>query len=164
MKAISKIKYFLFGSIISILATLLVVEKGYYFSNYNGYVNPTKTDTIHTNTVYKEIKIEPKEIAVPYEVKIYKTDTVYREQLENDTLISSVVLNKKQAEIHTLTPSGTPLINTYPVKNFSQIQINHKGQANIKLQKHSKRIKALKWLGRIGLFVGGTFIGSQIKQ
>ena len=109
----------------------------------------------YNNTVYKEVRIEPKEIAIPYEVKVYKTDTIFREQLEKDTLISSVVINKKKAEIHTLTSSGVPLINSYPVKDFSQIQINHKGQANIKLQKHPKRKKILKWLGRIGIFVGG---------
>ena len=156
-----KLRYFLIGVVISILATLLLVEKGYYSSNHSNYVNPVKTDTIHTNTVYKEIRIEPKEIAVPYEVKVYKTDTIYREQLENDTLISSVVIDKKKAEIHTLTPSGTPHINTYPIKDFSQIQINHKGQANIKLQKHPKRKKALKWIERVGFFVGGALVSNQ---
>jgi len=151
-----KLRYFLIGVVISILATLLLVEKGYYSSNHTNYVNPTKTDTIHTNTVYKEVRIEPKEIAVPYEVKIYKIDTIYREQLENDTLISSILINKKKAEIHTITPSGTPLINTYPVKDFNQISITHDGRTSIKLPKHPKRKKMLKVLSKIGLFFGGV--------
>ena len=159
-----KLRYFLIGVVISILATLLLVEKGYYSSSQSSYVNPIKTDTIHTNTVYKEIRIEPKEIAIPYEVKIYKTDTVYREELEKDTLISSVVINKKKAEIHTLSPSGTPLINSYPVKNFSQIQINHKGQANIKLQKHPKRKRMLKWIERVVLITSGLLIQKSIQK
>ena len=60
---------------------------------------PTKTDTIHTNIVYKEVRIEPKEIAIPYEVKIFKTDTIFREKLESDTLISSVIINKRKTII-----------------------------------------------------------------
>ena len=159
-----KIRYFLIGVVISILATLLLVEKGYYSSNHSNYVNPTKTDTIHTNTIYKEIRIEPKEIAVPYEVKIYKTDTVYREQLENDTLISSVVIDKKKAEIHTITPSGTPLINTYPVKDFNQIRITHDGRTAIQLPKHPKRKKALKWIERIGLITSGIIISKKASK
>ena len=148
-------KYFLFGSVITVLATLLLVEKGYY-KNSTNYINPTKTDTIHTNTVYKEVIIQPKEIAIPYEVKVYRVDTVFREKLENDTLISSVVITPKEVKIHTLTPSGLPLINTYPIKDFNQITIAHDGQTSIKLPKHPKRKKTLKILSKIGLFVGGV--------
>ena len=89
-----------------------------------------------------------------------KTDTVFREALEQDTLIASIELNRKIARIHTITPLGIPLIKEYELPQFRQIRIDHEGNLAV-TPKKQRRNKFWRNLERIGVFVGGIYLGSQ---
>ena len=97
----------------------------------------------------------------PVKVYVYRTDTVYRKIIEKDTLIIGIKFTPNLAEIHTISPSGTPLINQYPLNDFREININHKGYLQIDCKK-LKRKKALKIVGKVAIFVGRVLVGSQI--
>lgn len=115
----------------------------------------TTTDTIYIDKPYKVEVI--KEVEVPKIVRVYHTDTILREKLVKDTLITFLEITPKLAYIHTLTPSGIPSINTYPIEGYSQLQINHKGQ--IKRRRMKRFWKSVE---RVGLFVGGVLLGKSI--
>ena len=121
-------------------------------------VEVIKTDTVYVNKPYKEIVIKEVEIEKPVKVLIYKTDTVFRQKLERDTLISGVKLNLDKATIHSITPNGVPLVKVYSLKQFSEAKIDHKG--NLKVSRKKNRHKALRRnLNRAVIFIGGFIIG-----
>lgn len=149
------------GAILSVMLMLLLFSKG-CIGEQN--ISLTTTDTVYVDKPYKEIVIKEVEIVKPKTVYIYKTDTVFRKQMEKDTLISSIEFTPKLAKIHTITPKGIPSIKEYPLLDYKKIQIDHEGNTSIKRKKHPKRKKVLKTLTKIGFFVGGVWIGSQFKK
>ena len=120
------------------------------------------TDTIYVDKPYKEIVIKKVEIEVPKTVYIYKTDTVFREKLIRDTLITSIELDRKLARIHTITPLGMPLIKEYNLPQFRQIQIDHEGNLAIKPKK-LRRKRFWRNVERVGIFIAGAFLGSKFN-
>ncbi len=63
---------------------LFLFQKGYTSQS----VIQHTIDTVYVDKPYKEIVI--KEIEKPVKVYVYKIDTLYRKQIEIDTLITSV--------------------------------------------------------------------------
>lgn len=146
---INNFKYLFLGIALAFLFGLFFSSKGYFDKE----IIITQTDTIYIDKPYKVEVI--KEVEVPVKVVVYQTDTIYREKLEKDTLITFVSISPKVAEIHTLTPTGKPSIAHYPVQDFTQLNINHKGKVKAKRKK-----QFWKNLERIGLFVGGVWVGN----
>lgn len=118
------------------------------------------TDTIYVDKPYKEIVI--KEVEKPVKIYVYNTDTVYRKQIEKDTLITFVEMTPWMAKVHTISPLGIPSVKEYPMLDFKKVQINHQGNTFVKLPKYPKLKKRLKILGQIGLFVGGVYCGKNL--
>lgn len=148
---INNFKYLFLGIALAFLFELFFSSKGYFDKE----IIITQTDTIYIDKPYKVEVI--KEVEIPVKVVVYQTDTIYREKLEKDTLITFVSISPKVAEIHTLTPTGKPSIAHYPVQDFTQLNINHKGKVKTKRKKQFWRN-----LERIGLFIGGVFVGKNI--
>ena len=153
------LKYFVFGVIGSLAIIYILFAKGCVSNNITTTI--VQTDTVFIDKPYKVIEL--KEVEKPIKVTIYKTDTIYRDQLIQDTLITFIEIQPKLAKVHTLTPQGLPLIKDYPLPpTFQKIQINHQGDVNIT----SKKIKHQKfWRNaeRIGLVLGGVWLGNTIK-
>ena len=126
------------------------------FTQYQ-QVEVVKTDTIYVKKPYKEVVIKEVEIQKPVKVYIYKTDTLYRQKLEQDTLISAIQIEPKKATIHTITPTGIPLVKLYPLDDFKDLTINHQG--DLKQSKKKKRHKKL-WrnIERGIFFISGIFL------
>ena len=114
-------------------------------------VEVIKTDTIYVKKPYKEVVIKEVEIQKPVKVFVYKTDTLYRQKLEKDTLISAIYIQPKKATIHTVTPTGIPLVKQYPLDNLKQLKINHQGEVK---QVKKKRKKLRRNIKRLGIIIG----------
>lgn len=138
---------------ISLMVGLHLSSKGVFTQT----IHITTTDTVFVDKPYKEIII--KKVEVPVTVTIYQTDTIYRERLERDTLITFVEITPKHASIHTITPLGKPSINTYPIEDFSNLKINHKGGL-----KSRKRKRFWKGLKSVFLFTSGVYVGKLIEN
>ena len=136
------ITYFGMGIIASSVILCVLLSKGCVGDTR--YQKVIQTDTVYVDKPYKVIKI--KEVEKPVKVTVFKTDTVYREKLIQDTLITHIEIDPKYAKIHTITPEGVPLIKDYPLSSFDKIDINHQGSIQIKKRKtnKSKRIKNKK--------------------
>jgi hypothetical protein len=121
-------------------------------TNYQ-QVEVVKTDTVYVNRPYKEVVIKEVEIEKPVKVYVYKTDTVYRKKLEKDTIISAIQIEPKKAIIHTITPTGIPLVKKYPIEAFKAITINHQG--DLKTEKKKRHKKFWRNLERSIFFICG---------
>ena len=150
--------YFLAGIAIAILLSLSWT-KGCLWSENSPSV---QTDTIYVNKPYKEIVIQEVEVEKPVKVFVYRTDTVYRERIELDTLITSVQITPRVAKIHTITPEGLPMIKEYPLPQFREIIIDHQG--NMKVKRKKRRRKFWRTMERVGIFAGGILIGKRLTQ
>jgi len=152
------VTYFVMGVIATIIILFALFSKGCITSF--GYVKVIQTDTVYIDKPYKVIEL--KEIEKPIKITIYKTDTIYRDQLVQDTLITFIEFQPKLAKIHILTPQGLPLIKDYPLPpSFQKVQINHQGDFSIT----SKKVRHPKfWRNaeRVGLLLGGVWLGSKL--
>ena len=153
------ITYFVMGIIASVIILFVLLSKGCV--GETRYENVVHIDTVFVDKPYEVIEI--KEIEKPVKITVYKTDTIYREKLIQDTLITHLEIEPKYAKIHTLTPEGIPLIKDYPLPSFERINIDHEGDIQIK-EKKVKRQKFWRNAERIGLIVGGIWIGNQINK
>ncbi|WP_438712312.1 hypothetical protein ACSTS3_07980 [Aquimarina muelleri] len=156
------IKYIIIGIVIAVLLFLPFYVGGTFHTIERS--TTTKTDTIFIDKPYKVVTIKKEVIEKPVKVYVYKTDTVFRKNMENDTLISSIQIGKKKAQIHTLTPDGIPTINEYLLPPFKSLTMDYKGNLQINPIKHPKRKKTLHTIGAITLFVGGVFLGAQLDK
>ena len=148
------ITYFTLG-IITMIWLWLFFLKG-SITQYQ-QVEVLKTDTIYVKKPYKQVVIKEVEIEEPVKVFVYKTDTLYRQKLEQDTLISAIHIKPKKATIHTITPTGIPLVKQYPLNNFKQLTINHQGEVK---QVKKKRKKLLRNVKRLGVIIGALCLSS----
>jgi len=155
----SELKYFVIGIVATVALWVILFSKGCFEQEYQLVV---KTDTIYVKKPYKEIVIKEVEVEKPVKVYVYKTDTVYRERIERDTLITSIEITPKVAKIHTITPAGLPMISEYPLPEFKEIKIDHKG--NMKVKRKKRRRKFWRTMERVGLFVGGMIIGRNLSK
>ena len=151
--------YFLMGVLASGILMYLFWTEGCLHSPAPTMI---RTDTVYVDKPYKEIVIKEVEVEKPVKVYIYKTDTVYRERIERDTLITSIELTPKLAKIHTITPEGLPLIAEYPLPEFGDIKIDHEG--NMEVKRKRRRRKFWRRLERIGIFVGGIVLGRELGR
>lgn len=154
----SELKYFSYGILVSIVLSWLLFTRGCSSKHTNEVV---VTDTVYVNKPYKEIVL--KEIEIPKTIYVHKTDTIFREKLIKDTLIAGIEINKKKALIHTITPKGIPLIREFEIPPFKKLEINHQGDLDYK-PKNIRRQKFWKNVGRIGLFIGGVWLGNKLKN
>ena len=120
------------------------------------------TDTVYIDKPYKEIVI--KEIIKPKKIYIYQIDTIYRKQIEKDTLITSVQLMPKLARVHSISPKGIPSIAEYPLDDVKTVEIDHKGNAEIKKRKYPKLRRAFKRAGQVLIFAGGVWVGKLLNN
>ncbi len=155
----SKITYFLTGLALAFWLFLFCYGA---LPSSNAYIQATTTDTVFVDRPYEKVVIKKIEVVKPVKVYIYERDTVYRQKIERDTLITALELSPKLAKIHTITPMGLPLVRAYPIQEFKQIDIDHKGSTKIKKAKHPRRKKVLKVLVKAGVFIGGVFVGSRL--
>ena len=153
------IKGILLGMILSIGLGLLLMQKGCLQQETE---TSTITDTIYINKPYERIVVQ--KIEVPREVLIYRRDTIFREQMEKDTLISGLQFTPRKLTLHSITPEGQPLVKKYPLAAFRELKVDHKGNLQIKKVKHPKRRKLFRTLGKIGLFVGGYYAGREVHK
>lgn len=152
-------KYFLYGSLISLLIWWMLLSPGCTTEYRDREL--VITDTVYVDKPYKEIIL--KEIEVPKNIYIYKTDTIFREKLINDTLIAGIEIDRKTASIHTITPKGLPLLKQYELQPFKNLEINHQGDLSFN-PKNQRRKRFWKNMERIGVFVGGVWIGSKLSN
>jgi hypothetical protein len=157
-----KIKYIIIGVVITILLCLPFYVGGVFHTTQR--ITTVKTDTIFVNKPYKVVEIKKEVIEKPVKVYVYKTDTVFRQQIEKDTLIGAIQISKKKAKIHTLTPNGIPNINTYKLPPFESLTMDYKGNLQITPIKHPRQKKTLQTIGAITLFVGGVILGTQLGE
>lgn len=157
----NSINYFFLGGIAAILILFFGSSGGCL---KNQVIYPTTTDTIYVDKPYKEIVIKEVEVIIPTTVYVYKTDTVFRQKLEKDTLISGIEITPKKAKIHTITPRGLPLIKEYPLLPYQRFSLDYEGNLSIQQKKHPKRKKFFKTLGKIGIFVGGVWVGQRMQK
>jgi hypothetical protein len=148
------IAYFTLGIITMIWLWLFFLKSS--ITQYQ-QVEVIKTDTIYVKKPYKQVVIKEVEIEKPVKVFIYKTDTLYRQKLEKDTLISAIQIQPKKATIHSITPTGIPLVKQYPLDNFKQLIINHQGEVK---QVKKKRKKLLRNIKKLGIIVGTLCLSS----
>ena len=153
------ITYFILGIITMIWFWLLFLKGS--ITQYQ-QVEIVKTDTIYVKKPYKKVVIKEVEIEKPVKVFIYKTDTLYRQKLEKDTLISAIHIQPKKATIHTITPTGIPLVKQYPLNNFKQLTINHQG--DLKQTKRRKGHKLLRNIERAGIALISFYLGSKVSR
>ncbi|MDC3220640.1 hypothetical protein OAT71_02380 [Flavobacteriales bacterium] len=149
------IQYIVFVLVSSIVIVFFLSSKGYFHSAKN----LVKTDTVYVNKPYKVIEI--KEVAKPVRVEVYKRDTVLREKLIQDTLITGIEIKKKEIRIHRLTPLGIVLIDEYNIQDVTGMTLNYEGKLEVKKK---KRRKLWRNLERIGLVAGGIWLGNAIKH
>tara|TARA_B110000211_G_C14080885_1_gene554450 strand:+ start:2080 stop:2451 length:372 start_codon:yes stop_codon:yes gene_type:complete len=117
------------------LSIWLFFLKGSPTSNHSTEV--IQTDTIYINRPYKEVII--KEVIKPQKIYIHKTDTLIRERLIHDTLFLAMELNKNILKIHIITPEGIPIIKQHQLPDFQSLNLDHKGNIEIKLKKNQER-------------------------
>ncbi len=149
------ITYFILGIITMIWLWLFFLKSS--ISEYS-QVEVIKTDTIYVNKPYKQVVIKEVEIEKPVKIFVYKTDTLYRQKLEQDTLISAIQIEPKIATIHTITPTGIPLVKEYPLGNFKNLTINHEGDFK-QIRKKKRHKKMWRNSERIILIISGCLIG-----
>ncbi len=150
--------YFILG-IITMIWLWLFFLKG-SFTHFQ-QVEVIKTDTIYVKKPYKEVVIKEIEIQKPVKVYVYKTDTLYRQKLEKDTLISAIQIELKKATIHTITPTGIPLVKQYPLDDFKDLTINHQG--DLKQSIKQKKMRRLRMsIERSVILAVGIFIGNKV--
>lgn len=113
---------------------------------------PAKPDTVFVNKPYKVEVIKYRDRAVPVQVKVYQPDTVLRDTMVHDTLISAIKLRKKQLVIDRIDPKGIVYSNKYPLPRHYDLQIDYSGHVRVK-----KRRQLLK---KTGIVVGiGVTVG-----
>jgi len=156
-----RVTYFILGVIAAVLFFCFGPLDGCVKNQVN---HPTTTDTIYVDKSYQEIVIKEVEVIRPTTVYVYKTDTVFRQQLEKDTLISGIEITPKIAKVHTITPKGLPLVKEYPLLPYKHISLDYEGNMSIKQKKHPKRRKFFKQLGQIGIFIGGVLLGKELAN
>lgn len=155
-------KYLLGGMGIMTVIILLTWTDGCNKSEPATYMMP---DTVFVDRPYKEIVVKEVEKVVPKTVVVYKADTIYRQQIEKDTLITGVEITNEIAKIHTITPKGIPIVREYPMPEFKQITIDHEGNTQIKRKRKPKRLKnTLQTIGLSASFLGGVYLGIKISK
>lgn len=126
-----------------------------------------KTDSIYTNRKYK-IKII-NDIQKPNTVVVYnKPDTILRNIVENDTIITGVTITENQISIEKIDAKGIVCIDTYKIDpdRVKKIEINNKGQLQFTTTKPFWLFckKQLKWIVPIGCILVGVVIGGAVTK
>lgn len=150
------ITYFVLGAVVMVWIWLYFL-KGTV--SQGGYVEVIKTDTIYINKPYEKIVV--REIVKPHKIYIYKTDTLIREKLIHDTLFLALELTENTAQIHTLTPNGTPIIKQHQIPDFESLKLDHQGNLEFKPKRKSRK-KLWRNLERITIAVGAFYLGRKL--
>jgi hypothetical protein len=148
--------YFLVGLGFATVIWLILPVKNW--NNSSTANSQIITDTIYVDRPYMEVVVQ--KIEVPKKVFVYLTDSVFREGIEKDTLITGLEITPSLAQIHTITPKGLSIIREYPLPKYRELKIDHQGQLRVKRKKHKKFWKRA---GQIGLFLSG-FIASELTR
>jgi hypothetical protein len=115
--------------------------------------NFVKTDTVHV----KEIKtIQPIQNNFPTKLVIQKTvDTVYRDKVEKEIIITGVKIEGNTVTIQKVSPSGEKTEEVHKIEEGSKVEINNQ---NFEEKKRSKAGKLLRKVGKVA-FKGLAVIG-----
>ena len=150
------ITYFVLGAIVMAIVWWLFLRGS---ATSNQFIEVINTDTIYVDKPYKEIII--KEVLKPHKIYIHKTDTLIRERLIRDTLFLAMELEQNIAKIHIITPEGIPIIKQHQLPDFESLKLDHEGNLEIKPKRKSRK-KLWRNLERIGIAIGGFYLGSKI--
>lgn len=161
-------KNYLFIGIILLLVALLSIKSCQVHNLNKELANPLfKTDTIIRNIPYKVEVI--KEITKPVIVIQYQTDTIIRQQAEEQTIITNVqfikhnFFNRKLdfMQVDNIDTAGLIFSSKYNTYNFKSIKIDGTGNAQVK----KKKFIALKVIGIITVSATSyLFIKHQINK
>jgi hypothetical protein len=119
--------------------------------------NFVKTDTVHV----KEIKtIQPIQNNFPTKLIIQeKTDTLYRDKVEKETIITGVKIEGNTVTIQKISPSGEKTEEVHKIEEGSKVEIDN---SNFEEKKRSKVGKIIRKAGKVALkglaVIGGIAI------
>lgn len=150
------ITYFVLGAVVMVCIWLYFL-KGTV--SQGGHRTVIKTDTIYINKPYEKIVL--RETVKPHKIYIHKTDTLIREKLIYDTLFLAIELDQTTAKIHLITPEGIPIIKQHQLPEFESLKLDYEGNLEIKPKRKSKK-KLWRNLERIGIAIGGFYLGSKL--
>lgn len=117
-----------------------------------------KTDSIYTNRQY-HLKVIPVPVK-PVKVLVYnKPDTVLRHQVEKDTIITGITIQKGILSVEKIDARGIVHIDSYPIdlSNIRRIDIGNTGKVGIT----NKPVffqwlrKEAKWVIPVGCVLAG---------
>jgi hypothetical protein len=105
----------------------------------------------------KEIKtIQPIQNNFPTKLVIQKTvDTVYRDKVEKEIIITGVKIEGNTVTIQKVSPSGEKTEEVHKIEEGSKVEINNQ---NFEEKKRSKAGKLLRKVGKVA-FKGLAVIG-----
>jgi hypothetical protein len=111
-----------------------------------------KPDTVYIAKPYKVKVVEYRDRAVPAQVKVYPTDTLLRDTLEQQPLITEVQVKRRQLTIARIDPKGEVTSDHYPLpKHLHSLTIDHAGHVAIRTKKPRRALKALGIVAGVGI-------------
>ncbi len=119
--------------------------------------NFVKTDTVHV----KEIKtIQPIQNNYPTKLVIQKTvDTVYRDKVEKEIIITGVKIEGNTVTIQKVSPSGEKTEEVHKIEEGSKVEIDN---THFEEKKRTKAGKLLRKVGKVAIkglaVIGGIYI------
>jgi hypothetical protein len=119
--------------------------------------NFVQTDTVHV----KEIKtIQPIQNNYPTKLVIQKTvDTVYRERVEKEIIITGVKIDGNTVTIQKVSPTGEKTEEVHKIEEGSKVEIDNQ---NFEEKKRTKVGKLLRKVGKVSVkglaVIGGVVI------
>lgn len=141
--------------ILTIIITTIITK-----SCSGGYSIPNeviKTDTLYLEKYYKKdtiIKQTP-----PEKVIVYKTDTLLRKEVENDTIILNISKTQRFLSVTKIDTSGRVFQNYYKTPFLSTYRIDNEGRVKI------KKYRLLKICIGVAVGIGaGLIIKNNIKK
>lgn len=103
-------------------------------------------DTVYVDKPYEVKVVEYRDRAVPVQVKVYPPDTLLRDTLERQDIITQVRLTKRVLTIDRIDPKGITFSEQYSLPEqlhkLHSIRIDHLGQVEVKPRKKHRVLKA----------------------
>ena len=129
----------------------------------------TKTDTIFKQVILTDtVKIVvPVRREVPVRVEVYLPDTIRRQRLERDTIVSGLKYQDKRIEIQTISPLGSVEVKGYEVDfgpRIESVEVDNRGNLAVVVDEKEvlKQRRKSRWrkIGNYSLMVGSFVLGA----
>jgi hypothetical protein len=135
------------------------------------YRNTVRTDTVFVAQIKHDTIsiIEAVNRLKPERLTVYLRDTVYRERLIHDTIISGITETAGKLDISTIAPDGKEFTREFKLSDLptDTLKIDHRGNVkqtvNLDLP---KPVKPNRWrkLGNIGLMILSGVVGYGVHK